>query len=134
MTSAVGDLVAQSSVISDQEITAIFAAANTMMAPYDSTPIQLVVSSVLIDDDGNGVVQWSDASENATPRGTCSDMTLPAAFQVSGTYLVVVEGKYSYTPLIGYIVDEEIQFEDVFYLRPRLSAQVERDPPPSNAC
>ncbi|MEO1200149.1 MAG: TadE/TadG family type IV pilus assembly protein [Pseudomonadota bacterium] len=126
MTSAVGDLVAQSAIIDRREMDNIFEAASAVISPYDSDPIELLVSSIEIDEDGNGIVVGSEGFKTSG-RAVGSQVTIPEELQIEGTFLVMAEGSYVYKPFLGQMLTESITFEDQFFLRPRVSAEVEFD-------
>ena len=125
MTSAVGDLVAQAAVIEDAEMTNIFKAASSIIAPYSADPIKLVVTHVTIDGNGNGIVDWSDGL-NKAGHSPGSTLAIPDGLATEGTTLVVAEGSYLYTPVFGQIIASDITLEDTFYLRPRVVDHIQR--------
>ena len=52
--------------------------------------------------------------------------TLPTGVVEAGESVVVVEVEYAYTPLIfSYFINGTIDFDDKFYLKPRLSSSIE---------
>ena len=57
--SAIGDLVAQSSTISNTEISDIFQIATTIMQPYPTNTLQMRVTSVKANAAGATTVAWS---------------------------------------------------------------------------
>lgn len=129
MTSAIGDLVARGEVIEDAEMSNIFEAASSIMAPYSADPINLVVTHVTIDEDGNGIVDWSDRWSNGTMSdgyNPGSTLDIPDGLAAEDTTLVLAEGEYLYTPIFGQIVTSNITFRDTFYLRPRTTDAIQR--------
>ena len=52
-TQTVGDLVAQSAVITDHDMTDIFAATAAVMAPFDASKLKMRVTSVVADSNNN---------------------------------------------------------------------------------
>lgn len=124
VASAVGDLVAQASVIDDDEIDHIFKAATAILAPYTVAPLKMVVSSVEVTAQGDRVL-WSDGY-HAGARATGSSVTLPPGVRIEGTTLIMAEVDYSYTPTLGQIFTDSIELSDTFYLRPRSVDRVAR--------
>lgn len=125
MTSAIGDLVAQAATIEDAEMANIFEAASSIMAPYSADPIKLVVTHVTVDEDGKGIVDWSDGY-NKTGYSPGSILDIPEGLAAEDTTLVVAEGEYLYTPIFGKIVTSQITLSDTFYLRPRTTDEIRR--------
>jgi Flp pilus assembly protein TadG len=121
----VGDLIAQSSSISNAEMTNSLNAATAVMAPFPVSKLQVVVSSVSIDANGKATVDWSDTL-NGTARSKGSVVALPTALVVPNTSLIWSEVQFSYTPVVGYVISGTLTLKDQIYLRPRLSDKVAR--------
>jgi len=127
VTSTVADLVAQTKTVNQAELDDIFKAAAAIMVPFNSTEATIVVSSVVIDADGNSTVGWSAASLGATtPYVDGAPYTLPTGLVVPNTSLIVAEVQYQYNSFLNYIVTSGISMSDIFYLRPRASAEVQK--------
>lgn len=124
-TSALGDMVAQAEDICDSEMANILDAAEAILNPYPSSPSKMIVSGVRIDDEGNATVVWSDA-RNATPYPADASIDLPINILQAETFVVVAEVTYDYIPTFGHTLTGTITLADSFYLRPRLSNEVER--------
>jgi Flp pilus assembly protein TadG len=100
-------------------------AAAAVMAPYSTTLLKVVVSSVTIDANGNATVDWSDAL-NGAARAKGSTVTLPPALAVANSSVIWSEVTYTYKPTIGYVVSGTLNLKDQIYMRPRLSDSVQR--------
>ena len=124
-TRTVADLVSQVSSINNTDMTNSLNAAATVMAPFPSTNLKVVVSSVTIDSTGKATVAWSETL-NGTARAKGSTITLPAALNVANSSLIFSEVEYAYKPTIGYVVSGTVTLKDQIYMRPRLSDQVQR--------
>jgi Flp pilus assembly protein TadG len=122
----VADLVSQVTSVSNSDMTNSLNAASTVMAPFPSGNLKVVVSSVKIDAQGNATISWSDTF-NGTARAKGSSVTLPAALNVPNSSLIWSEVQYNYTPVIGYIVTGSINLKDQIYMRPRMSDCVLRE-------
>lgn len=123
VASAIGDLVAQAEELNQQQMRGIFDAAEAMIAPYDTGPLGLVVSSVEVEADGARVV--CSRAMNADPRPVDSEIALPGGLDVPGTSLVVSEASYGYTPLFGMVFSDGFELSETFYLRPRVVDRVD---------
>jgi Flp pilus assembly protein TadG len=122
---SLGDLAAQATNVTTSDMTNILAAATAVVAPYSDTKLKVVVSSVKIDAQGVAKIAWSD-TKNGTARAVGSTVTLPAALNTAGTWLIWAETEYAYTPAIGYVITGTMTLKDQIYMRPRLSDCVTR--------
>jgi Flp pilus assembly protein TadG len=120
VTRAIGDLVAQSSTITNTQMTNILGAAASIVAPYPVADLKIVVSSVSIDGAGVAKIVWSDATANTTARTPGTDVTLPTGLNAfPNTTLIWAEASYTITG--------DVNLSDKMYLRPRLVSKVCRD-------
>ena len=136
-TRTIADLVAQDNSINNAEMNLIFAATDSVLAPYSGSKLKMVISSVEIDNNGAAKVAWSDANNGATPRAINSSITLPPGTDADGNQvpslgmknatLIMAEANYTYTPTIGYVVSGPIDLKDKLYLRPRLVNKICRN-------
>jgi Flp pilus assembly protein TadG len=124
---SLGDLVAQSTTVTNADMTNILNAATAVVQPFPDTTLKVVVSSVTIDATNVAKVVWSD-TKNGTARAVNSTVTLPAALNVANTSLIWAESQYAYTPTIGYVITGTMTLKDQIYMRPRLSDSVTRTP------
>lgn len=127
-TRTIGDLVSQSTTISDDELTAIFDATTSVLAPYPDGPLKMTISNIYIDADGKASVVWSAGyNGGATSRKAGDVVTLPDGLNAFGeTSLLWAETEYTYTPTIGYVISGSIDLKDKLYLRPRLTDCISR--------
>ena len=77
VASSAADLTAQSKQVTSASVIDIFTAANSIMQPYSVTPISIVLTSVVADEDNNTTVGWSCA-HNGSARADGSAYTLPS--------------------------------------------------------
>jgi Flp pilus assembly protein TadG len=124
-TRTVADLASQVSTISNTDMTNLLAASSSVISPYDTTRLQVVVSRVDVDANGSAKVVWSD-TQGGTARTVGASVTLPSALAVAHTSLIWSEVSYSYRPTIGYVITGTLNLSDQLYMRPRLSACVQR--------
>lgn len=136
VTRTVGDLVSQYTKIVDTDMTAIMSAATAVIQPYDGTPLKVIVSSVIIDANGNAKIDWSDSTSNTTPRTKNATVTLPtgiAPTDSSGNFIanstvIWAEGQYVYSLPVGSGVlgITSMTLSEQFYLRPRRVTEIVR--------
>lgn len=131
LSRTVSDLVSQQPTTQDtpsSQISTIFAAASSVMAPYDTSSLKLTVSAIDIKAKSDktccqAVVRWSytqggtlrpcNKAMDSAPAGTSSPTTLPdnivtannGNFNYAGggaTYLIVADISYKYNLLFPY--------------------------------
>ena len=123
VTSTMADLVTQSTGLPNADISNIFDAASSIVAPYDAAPLTLKVSEIIIDSTGKSTVEWSQG-RNTAPDAGGSTVSLPAAVATPSTWVIMSEVHYTYKPVIGYVMTGTYDLSDKFYLRPRLSNSI----------
>ncbi|HEX3919627.1 MAG TPA: TadE/TadG family type IV pilus assembly protein [Caulobacteraceae bacterium] len=122
--STIGDLTAQSTTIDQAEITDIFAMGNTIMYPYPTTSLQMRLSSLVADKNGNVTVAWSEG-QGMTALGKGSTVSgLPSNVINANESVIMAETKYTYTSVFGQIMPSPVIFNEKYYLRPRASTSV----------
>jgi Flp pilus assembly protein TadG len=122
---AMANLAAQTSTISNADMTNIMNAAKAIMSPYPTTTLTITVTCIDIDSTGKAIVKWSDSFQG-TARAVGSVMTLPSALAVPGTSLIFAETAYIYKPIIGHTITGTLTLTDKMYMSPRQSATVTR--------
>ena len=133
-TSALGDLAAQLQNIAQSDATDMFAASADIMAPLNTSPLNLRVSSVTVNSKGVPKVDWSYGSCMTKYADCDNPPVLPAGLVTSpGDSIILSESQYKFTSPIGYILPNGINFSRVSYLRPRYGA-VTRLTPAQSSC
>ncbi|MDP2260008.1 MAG: pilus assembly protein [Caulobacter sp.] len=123
--SAIGDLVAQSSSITNTEVTDIFQIATTIMQPYPTDTLKMRVTSVKANSAGATSVAWSNGS-GMTPYGTGAAITVPAGVIAANQSVIMSEVTYDYDSPVNFFMPNAVTFSRKFYLRPRKSDDVTR--------
>lgn len=123
VASVTADLVAQAEELTDADITDIFNAATSVMQPYSATPLSIVVTSVVADENNATTVAWSRAL-NGTAHPKDSAFTVPTGLTQPFSSVIVAEVSYTYTPVLGEFITGSINLTDTFYLRPRRTMAV----------
>ena len=124
---SLSDLVAQSTTISDADMTNIFNAATAILTPYSSSPLKARVSAVNIDASGNATIGWSSQS-NWTAYTPGTAVTIPTALKMPNSQLIWGEITYAYTPPVAKYISGTLNLTDQFFARPRQSNTVCRPP------
>jgi Flp pilus assembly protein TadG len=124
---SLSDLVAQSTTISDTDMTNIFNAATAILMPYSTSTLKARVSAVNIDASGNATIGWSSHSNwTAYTPGTAA--TIPTALKMPNSQLIWGEISYGYTPPVAKYISGTLNLTDQFFARPRQSSTVCRPP------
>jgi Flp pilus assembly protein TadG len=122
------DLTSQSPVtgIVDTELTNWFNVGTRMMYPYSPTPLNAVISELYVDvNTGIAYVQWSKAFQGAKAWTAGTQLPIPSTLAVKGSYLILSEVKYTYTPTVLYAtLPASIPLSADGYTRPRQSSCV----------
>ena len=119
VASTVANITAQYTTISAaNDIPDILNAASQILAPYSTTPLKVVVSSIQIDGSSKATVLWSK-TKNGTARTAGSTITLPASLIVPNSGLVLAEVTYGYTPVVNWIQLGTITLSGKTYMVPR---------------
>jgi Flp pilus assembly protein TadG len=132
-TSSIGDLIAQSKIITDADMANIMLASTAIMRPYPEASLKVIVSGVLLDADSNGKVLWSDA-KGTEPLQIDSTYDVPDDLKNPNTFLVISESSYVYTPRVAYLITGDVPMKDLFFMKPRLVAKVCRPPQTAQSC
>jgi Flp pilus assembly protein TadG len=124
--SALADLVAQDDVVTDDEMVDILNAGAVILAPFDPVPLQMRISSVMMDSDGDVEVQWSDA-RGRSPYSEGDSVTVPSGVLQPNRSIVMVEVAYQHETLFNELGMARFNLNEAFYLRPRRSIVVSRE-------
>ena len=124
MARTLSDLTSQSTDVSLSDLTGFFAASESIMYPYDKTPLHSTINELYVDPKTHkAVVKWSNGFAARTPGTTVS--TVPTDLLVDDTYLIFSEVSYNYVPTVGYVMAKAgINLSDYAYTRPRQSTCV----------
>jgi Flp pilus assembly protein TadG len=120
------DLTAQVKKITGPEIQDIFSASTGILDPFPTTPLRIVLSSVVADNNNNGKVAWSCANKGSG-RAVNSGFSVPPGLTEANTSVIVAEITYSFAPLLNLtsiFSPGAFDMTRTFYARPRRSATV----------
>jgi Flp pilus assembly protein TadG len=128
--SAVGDLVAQASVIHDSDISNIFAIGSIVMTPDPSATLGMRVTSVQAGATATATtVGWSDASGTMTANTAGANIAIPANMITAGQSIIESDVTYTYNVPVAYLLPSAFTYNYTFYLRPRLVDPIPRISP-----
>ncbi len=123
--SAVADLIAQDDVVTDDEMEDIMAAGEALLAPFPTAQLNMRISSVLADGDGDTTVQWSDA-DGLAAHVEDQEIEMPDGVVGANTSIIMVEMEYRHETIFGELGVGAFEISETFYLRPRRSMVVSR--------
>jgi Flp pilus assembly protein TadG len=121
------DFSSGASVVSHTSIDTQLGVASSVLTPYTAANLTMVASEVLVNaDQATAVVQWSEPYNGATARTAGSTVTLPTGMGTgqAGSYFVLGEVFYVYTPLNFYTPVSQMTLHDAIYLTPRQSTSI----------
>jgi len=126
-TQTAADLVAQATILDDDDIENLFDAMDAVMAPFDDGSATYVIESI-ISEDGNTEIDWVEISGNDEAEAG-DEVGLPEGVMLAGSSVIVVRVSYPYTPIFNDLIFVSGQFtmSDIAYLKPRRTNAVVRD-------
>jgi Flp pilus assembly protein TadG len=118
-----GDLVAQGTTIQAADFTDLWKVGQTIVSPFPTAPLQMRITSITTDASNNAKVAWSEGSGMSAlaKNGTIS---VPSGVVTASSSVIKAEVNYTYTSIVGYIIQSPIVFSNTYYLKPRLSDTV----------
>ena len=137
LTRTMSDLISQAQTLNTSDLPNAFNIASAVMAPYSSAPVQAKISQIYIDPTTlEAKVKWG-ASSNAAARN-CNDVVtslVPSGVRIGGTYLIMSEVAYDYTPVAGIsggaFSPPTFHLTDITFTRPRQTDSVINPAAPS---
>jgi Flp pilus assembly protein TadG len=122
VASAIGDLVAQDTVINTTEITDIFNVGKAIIAPFPTSGLSMRVTSIRKDSTGAIQVMWSKSSGS---MGVLSSVaSVPNGLIANNESVILAESSYVYNSATKKALPNALTFTQKYYLKPRKTAQV----------
>jgi Flp pilus assembly protein TadG len=125
VASSAADLIAQDTVVNDDEMADVMGALDVVLRPFDPSEARIRISSVVANDEGETTVAWSDA-RNTGAYAEGSPVDVPDDIVPNNQGIVMTEVSFTYRTLFGMFLTDGITVSDTFYLKPRRSTTVER--------
>jgi Flp pilus assembly protein TadG len=138
--SMVADLVTQQQTMSKSELEGIMRIGESLIQPYNRTKPTITVTAIQVTTDATPKVRvaWSRMMANGAftvPYAKDSLTTLPEAIRAPGTFVIRVESKLAYKPIITWAASQKdalglasafdgISMHETYYLRPRMSSDI----------
>lgn len=130
----VADLVAQQSTVDRATLGNILAIADSTMQPYNRSTPTTTITAINIASSG-ATVAWTYQSGGASSGASSNTVSVPAALNVPGSFLLRVTSGLDYVPIIAWSGDNvkatglisdfsSIGMGDTYYVRPRVTMTV----------
>lgn len=125
LAATAADLIAQEKNVTDADMSNVFSAVNSIVYPYPTANVKIVISSLVDNGSGGGKVAWSSA-QNGTPRAVNSTVAVPAGVITTGGSVILAEITYPYTSKVSSMLTGTTNLTSTFYARPRRSSTITR--------
>ncbi|MDQ6435754.1 pilus assembly protein [Mesorhizobium sp. LHD-90] len=138
--SMVADLITQQDTMTKADLKAIMEIGEAIMQPYNRSKPVITATAIEITPQPNSQVRvaWSGKLDDSTyskPFAAGSAVTVPAALNIPGSFLIRVETELSYKPMITWAADQKevlglaaafdgIEMSETYHLRPRMSQSI----------
>lgn len=122
VASAIGDLVAQDTVINTTEMNDVFNVGKAIIAPFPATGLSMRVTSIRKDSTGAIQVMWSKSSGSMGVLTTVA--SLPTGLIANNESVILAESSYVYNSATKQALPNAMTFTQKYYLKPRKTAQV----------
>jgi Flp pilus assembly protein TadG len=122
IAATMADITARNRTVSTADMNDILGASVSMMYPFPNVRLQQRVSSISADNNGSVKTDWTtskDYKEAQTP-------SVPSGYLRANESVIVTDVIYDYEPSFGIFMPETIRMSRHSYVRPRLSAKVEK--------
>mgnify|MGYP001450386572 CR=1 FL=1 len=122
VAASIADVASQSRSLGEAELNDILRAGDAMMRPYPTAPLGERITSLSTNAQGVVSADWS-VSRNfpSSPAPTT-----PPGFLGPNESVIVGETIYDYRPGIRIIMADRFRLRQAAYVRPRVSARVEK--------
>lgn len=137
--SMVADLVTQQQTVVKADLEAIMKIGESTLQPYNRSKPTIIITAIKVSDDAalNVTVEWSRKMVDGVYSIGTSDSTttIPSALRIKGSFLIRVESKLEYKPVITWAADskqqlgltaafDNLSMGETYYLRPRMSQTI----------
>jgi Flp pilus assembly protein TadG len=120
---SLADLTARYSSVTSGDVTTILNASAQILAPYDASKATERVSEVQVTGTTSATVVWSRAA-NGNALAAATAVTIPSGMAATGSYLILGEVSYVYTPLFTFGAARQMVLYDAVFMSPRMSDSV----------
>lgn len=123
VAATMADITSRNRTVSTAELNDILAASVAVMHPFPTNVgMQQRISSLSANSSGTITTDWT-VNKGYTQSGGPS---VPAGYLLSNESVIVTDVIYDYRPTFGFFLPDTIRMTRHSYVRPRLSAKVEK--------
>jgi len=122
VAATMADITSRSRTVTAAELNDVLLASGSVMYPFSTQQLQQRISSLSASSGGSVSVDWTvkkDFSSSSTPSA-------PAGFLLANESVIITDVIYDYRPTFGLFLPDTIRMTRHAYVRPRLSAKVEK--------
>lgn len=126
----IADVISQSGEWQSSEVSTILTGAKSIILPFETSGLKIVLTVVDVDKSGKETVAWSRASgATAYVAGRASPITIPAEIKEKDMQFVAVEVTYSlstpFTSLFESVTGRNsYSFDESYILYPRTGTEI----------
>lgn len=127
-TSISADLITQGTSTDKSTLQEMLGVAKSVVAPFDSSSLNMQVVGIQVDSSGNSTIAWSWDETNVRPLTNGDPITIPDAFEIPDTFLLqtTVDMDYELLMLVpegegglGGFIERTVNLNKVYYLHQR---------------
>lgn len=122
VAAAMADVISQGTTVTTAQLSDAMIAGDVLVAPLPTAPLGLRISSITADARGVASVDWT-VNQNWTGAAAPS---IPAGYLGPNESAIVADVSYDWDSPLKYLLPNTIHFVRHAYVRPRLSAQVQK--------
>jgi Flp pilus assembly protein TadG len=129
VAAVIGDLVAQDQSVTTAELTDIWTIGDTLLSPFPATgKLGMRITSVTADATGKVTIDWSEVGGSGLTKKKVGDpwTGIPAGLIGTSQSLIIAETLYPYDSAIKKYIPNTLNFQGIYYLRPRQITTVQR--------
>jgi len=122
IAAAMADITARNRTVSTADLADIQAVSGAMMYPFPTAKLQQRVSSITADSNGTAATDWTSKKNYVLTEAP----SVPGSYLRASESVIVTDVIYDYQPSFGIFMPDTIRMTKHAYVRPRLSAKVEK--------
>lgn len=126
VSASISDVISRDVIVSDDEMSDVFASINTLFFPTPVRALKVRVTSITVDARGRATVVWSEGRGGFAARAAGATISVPAALRVPNRGLVLAETQISYRSPLGILSPGTWSLRQDEYRRPRIADPVMR--------
>jgi Flp pilus assembly protein TadG len=127
LTASIGDVVARDQKFTDARRDDVFSAGKIMMSPFPTSTLRMCIVSIASNAQGQDRVVWVEKSNGPLDCPAANDVVdIPVQVLPASQSVIMSKASYEYRSVFQLIIPKALTFRRTFYLRPRLTDQVER--------